>query len=107
MCKILNTEESKVLPNYGNSDTKHNRYIPSEDKHFLSQKQIYPYSPQLSSTKKLSSQKHKISKKNFDLIKLLGTGAYSKVVLVHEVNTCKKFAMKIMEKSFLKRVIYK
>ena len=38
------------------------------------------------------------------MIKLLGDGAFSKVVLVDEIKSGKRFAMKIMEKAFLRKV---
>jgi hypothetical protein len=34
---------------------------------------------------------------DFDIIKLLGKGAYSEVYLVRNVNTCDLFAMKVVE----------
>ena len=46
----------------------------------------------------------RVSKDNFNLIKLLGTGAYSRVALVEEVGTNRTLAMKVMEKAFLKSV---
>ena len=45
-----------------------------------------------------------MSKDNFNLIKLVGTGAFSKVALVDEVGSGKLFAMKVMEKGFLRKV---
>ena len=51
-----------------------------------------------------SSPRKKLTKDNFNLIKLLGTGAYSRVALVEEIGTGKKLAMKVMEKAFLRKV---
>eukprot|EP00829_Urostomides_striatus_P021802 TRINITY_DN9893_c0_g1_i2.p1 TRINITY_DN9893_c0_g1~~TRINITY_DN9893_c0_g1_i2.p1 ORF type:complete len:373 (-),score=92.17 TRINITY_DN9893_c0_g1_i2:11-1129(-) len=60
-------------------------------------------SPLPSSTNPQKPVHKKNTKDNFNLIKLLGTGAYSKVALVEEIDTTKQFAMKVMEKSFLRR----
>lgn len=43
----------------------------------------------------------KVSREDFSVIKLLGKGAYGKVLLVEEKNTKKKFAMKVLQKKFL------
>ena len=54
--------------------------------------------------KEKTNRKHKITKDDYNLIKLLGDGAFSKVVLVDEIKSGKRFAMKIMEKAFLSKV---
>lgn len=61
-------------------------------------------SPGPSSTSQQKTVHKKSTKDNYNLIKLLGTGAYSRVALVEEIGTGKQFAMKVMEKSFLRRV---
>jgi len=53
-----------------------------------------------------TTPRHRVTKDNFNLIKLLGTGAFSKVALVDEVATGKKLAMKVMEKAFLRKVFF-
>ncbi len=50
------------------------------------------------------SVRRKTTKDNFSLIKLIGTGAFAKVALVEEIGTGRLFAMKVMEKSFLRQV---
>jgi len=47
----------------------------------------------------------KNNKENYNIINLLGEGAYSKVVLVEEIITGFNYAMKVIEKAFLKKVI--
>ncbi len=46
----------------------------------------------------------KMSMSEFELISLLGTGAFSRVVLVEQGSTGKRFAMKVMEKALLQKV---
>ncbi len=50
------------------------------------------------------SPRKKMAPNDFSLLELVGMGAYSKVALVEQVATGKKFAMKVMEKKFLVRV---
>jgi len=47
----------------------------------------------------------RITMNDYALLSLLGSGAFSKVALVEQISTKKRFAMKVMEKSFLERVI--
>lgn len=55
------------------------------------------------------SKSHAVFKKftlaDFEPISKLGRGAYSTVVLVEEICSKTKFAMKVMEKAFLEKVI--
>ena len=69
-----------------------------------SQRVLTPTSSSTSVTSPISPKK-RITKDNFNLIKLLGTGAFSKVALVDDVVTGKKYAMKVMEKAFLRAVL--
>ena len=63
-------------------------------------------SPSMSTTNlpEPPSPRRKISKDDYNFIKLLGVGAYSRVALVDKVGTGRKFAMKVMEKEFLQKV---
>ena len=68
------------------------------------QKSIRQHSP-CPQTRRTEAKTRKVTKDNYNLIKLIGDGAFSKVVLVDEVKTGKIYAMKIMDKAFLSRVI--
>lgn len=51
-----------------------------------------------------SSPKKKISIEDFEISYVLGKGSYAKVVLARNIHTLKVFALKIIDKKFLKRV---
>eukprot|EP01022_Parablepharisma_sp_SALTPOND_P019524 TRINITY_DN334_c0_g1_i1.p2 TRINITY_DN334_c0_g1~~TRINITY_DN334_c0_g1_i1.p2 ORF type:complete len:622 (+),score=126.32 TRINITY_DN334_c0_g1_i1:1223-3088(+) len=53
------------------------------------------------------SPKKKMGLSEFGLLELVGMGAYSKVALVEQIATGRKFAMKVMEKKFLLKVAFK
>jgi hypothetical protein len=61
-----------------------------------------PLTPQLYSSNRIQ---RKNKRDEFKLIRLLGTGTFSKVVLVKQIASNKFFAMKVMEKAFLIKVI--
>ncbi len=51
-----------------------------------------------------SSPRKRMRPEDFNLIQLLGVGAYSRVALVEQVATKRRYAMKVMEKKFLAQV---
>jgi serum/glucocorticoid-regulated kinase 2 len=53
--------------------------------------------------KKLEKKKGKISKEDFSIVSLIGTGSYGKVFLVRKNDTKKIYAMKVLRKSFIRK----
>eukprot|EP00347_Sterkiella_histriomuscorum_P005331 403357021 len=53
--------------------------------------------------RKLEKKKGKISKEDFNIISLIGTGSYGKVFLVRKIDTQKIYAMKVLTKSFVRK----
>ena len=53
--------------------------------------------------RKLEKKKGKISKDAFSIISLIGTGSYGKVFLVRKIDTNKIYAMKVLNKSFVRK----
>lgn len=53
--------------------------------------------------KKLEKKKGKISKEDFTIISLIGTGSYGKVFLVRKIENQKIYAMKVLTKSFVRK----
>ena len=54
-----------------------------------------------------SSQKPKISIEDFNKIALLGRGSYGEVWLVKKIDTGKSYALKAIDKNFMKKVRFK
>ncbi len=54
---------------------------------------------------KSNSPKRKISIEDFEISYILGKGSYAKVVLAKNISSLKDYALKIIDKKFLKRVI--
>eukprot|EP01022_Parablepharisma_sp_SALTPOND_P008662 TRINITY_DN1365_c0_g1_i2.p1 TRINITY_DN1365_c0_g1~~TRINITY_DN1365_c0_g1_i2.p1 ORF type:complete len:158 (+),score=10.07 TRINITY_DN1365_c0_g1_i2:140-613(+) len=54
---------------------------------------------------KSQSAPRKLSLHDFELLTLLGSGAYSKVALVERVDSRRRYAMKIVEKHLLEKVL--
>lgn len=48
---------------------------------------------------------HKYKREDFEIVRLLGSGAFATVVLVRQKSDNRLFAMKIVEKALLSRVI--
>jgi len=53
--------------------------------------------------RKLEKKKGKISKDDFGIISLIGTGSYGKVFLVRKLDNGKTYAMKVLTKSFVRK----
>lgn len=53
--------------------------------------------------RKLEKKKGKISKEDFSIISLIGTGSYGKVFLVRKIDSGKTYAMKVLTKSFVRK----
>jgi serum/glucocorticoid-regulated kinase 2 len=53
--------------------------------------------------RKIEKKKGKISKEDFSIISLIGTGSYGKVFLVRKIDSGKIYAMKVLTKSFVRK----
>lgn len=53
--------------------------------------------------KKLEKKKGKISKDDFLIVSIIGTGSYGKVFLVRKIDSQKIYAMKVLKKSFVRK----
>lgn len=53
--------------------------------------------------RKIVKKKGHISKEDFSIISLIGTGSYGKVFLVRKIDTGKIYAMKVLTKSFVRK----
>ena len=88
----LNTEESKAKGSLDNS------FIADDHKESKDKENYNDNKEESASLRK------KISIEDFEIFYVLGKGSYAKVVLAKNIHTLKTFALKIIDKKFLKRV---
>lgn len=53
--------------------------------------------------KEFERKKGPISKEDFSIVSLIGTGSYGKVFLVRKIDTQQIYAMKVLRKSFIRK----
>lgn len=89
----LNTEESKTKASPDNSFINNYNRESTDKENNNNNNKDEPVSP-----------RKKISIEDFEISYVLGKGSYAKVVLAKNIHTLKIFALKIIDKKFLKRV---